>query len=134
MAEPTEAPNTISAEAIPPSTTVAPISTNAISRLATNLRSAGTSYAMSRPVSSATMPPDALQTAIVMPRIRAVSPPEVWCAVAFVTAWVKTLEAPGGSAFVRPSTRWVSVPDPTWMRLIRPSAAMTAGNRARNQW
>ena len=43
MAEPIDAPNTISAEAIPPSTAVATISSNAISRLGTNLRSAGTS-------------------------------------------------------------------------------------------
>ena len=43
MAEPIEAPNTISAEAIPPSTAVTIISTNAISRLGMNLRSTGTS-------------------------------------------------------------------------------------------
>ena len=43
MAEPIEAPNTISAEAIPPSTAVTIMSTNAISRLGMNLRSTGTS-------------------------------------------------------------------------------------------
>ena len=87
---------------------------------------------MSRPVSSATIPPDALQTAIARPRISAVSEP-LCCDPALVMAWVKTLEAPGGSAFSRPVTNFVSVLDPTWIRLIRPSAAITAGNRARNQ-
>ena len=43
MAEPIDAPNTISAEAIPPRTAVATISPNAISRFDTNLRSTGTS-------------------------------------------------------------------------------------------
>ena len=40
---PIEAPNTISAEATPPMTTVASMSGSAYSRLATNLRSTGTS-------------------------------------------------------------------------------------------
>ena len=43
IAEPIEAPKTISTEAAPPSTTVANISGNARSRLAANLRSTGTS-------------------------------------------------------------------------------------------
>ena len=43
MPEPIDAPNTISAEAMPPITSVASMSGNAYSRLAANLRSTGTS-------------------------------------------------------------------------------------------
>ena len=75
------------------------MSGNARSRFAANLRSTGTSYAMSSPVSSAAMPPDALHSAITTPRMRAVSElaAERW--VADWMAWLKTVEAPGGSAF-----------------------------------
>ena len=40
---PIDAPNTMSADAMPPSTSVASMSGNAYSRLAANLRSSGTS-------------------------------------------------------------------------------------------
>ena len=43
MPDPIDAPNTISAEAMPPITSVASMSGNAYSRLAANLRSTGTS-------------------------------------------------------------------------------------------
>ena len=64
---------------------------------------------MSSPVSSAAMPPEALQTAIATPRITAVSEP---CdrPVAVFTAAVKTSDAPGGSALSRPFTSLLTVP------------------------
>jgi hypothetical protein len=71
--EPIDWPRTMSAAAIPPSTTGPAMSGKARSRLGRNLRSTGTSYAMSRPVSSAAIPPDALQSATTMPTTTAVS-------------------------------------------------------------
>ena len=80
------------------------------------------------------MPPEALHRATTTPMIRAVSEPRAetgwrptW------TAWLKTVEAPGGSALSRPSTSRWTVPVPTCTRFARPSSAMSAGNSARNQ-
>jgi hypothetical protein len=54
--------------------------------------------------------------------------------VADVTAWLKTLDAPGGSALFRPLTSRCTVPGLTCVSLARPSRAISAGNKARNQW
>jgi len=79
------------------------------------------------------MPPEALHSATTTPRIRAVSEAPDDRLVADWTAWLKTLEAPGGRALSRPSTSRLTVPPPICARLTTPSSAMTAGNRARNQ-
>ena len=80
------------------------------------------------------MPPIALHSATATLMMRTVTDAPFDALVALVTASVKTFEAPGGSAVFRPFIRRLSVPDPMWMREITPSAAMSAGNRARNQW
>jgi hypothetical protein len=69
-----------------------------------------------------------------MPRISAVSEAEADRAVAAWTAWLKTPDAPGGSALSRPLTSRCTVLEFRWIRLARPSSAMRDGNRARNQW
>ena len=69
-----------------------------------------------------------------MPMMRTTTEADFACPVAALTASVKMFEAPGGSAVCRPFIRCFSVLDPMWMRAITPSAAMRAGNRARNQW
>ena len=53
--------------------------------------------------------------------------------VAACTAWVNTPDAPGGSALSSPLTSRCTVLEPMWIRLARPSSAISAGNRARNQ-
>ena len=53
--------------------------------------------------------------------------------VAEFTAWVKTSEAPGGSALFNPLTSVCTVPLPTWISAATPSSAIRAGNKARNQ-
>ena len=80
------------------------------------------------------MPPEALHTAITTPMIRAVSElaAERW--MADWTAWLKTPAAPGGRAFSRPLTRCCTMLELRCISLARPSRAMRAGNRARNQW
>ncbi len=89
---------------------------------------------MSSPVSSAAMPPEALHSATTMPMISAVSEALSDRVVAEVTAWLNTPDAPGGSALFSPSTSRCTVLAPTFMRLARPSRAIRAGNKARNQW
>ena len=59
-------------------------------------------------------------------------PAERW--VADWMAWLKTVEAPGGSALSRPSTSRCTVLELMCSRLARPSRAIRAGNSARNQW
>ena len=54
--------------------------------------------------------------------------------VAELTAWVNTPDAPGGSALFSSSTSRVTVLGPMFIRLTRPSSAISAGNRAKNQW
>src|ERR1035438_249212 len=85
---------------------------------------------MSSPVSRAAMPLEALQTAITIPRIRTVSELAEDRVVAEWTAWVKTPEAPGGSAVTRPFTSRCTVAAPTWANVNRPS---TAGRRGAAQ-
>src|SRR5258708_40050518 len=80
------------------------------------------------------MPPIALHSAITTPMMRAVSDEDDDRVVAVVTAEVKTPEAPGGSALCRLCIRCRRAPDPTWTRVITPSAATAAGNKARNPW
>ena len=80
------------------------------------------------------MPPDALHTAMTTPMITAVSEPDDDRLVADWTAWPNTPAAPCGSALSRPLTSRVTVPPPRCSRLVRPSSAISAGNRARNQW
>ena len=105
-----------------------------IRRFGRNLRSTGTSYAMSSPISSAAMPPEALHSAITTPMIRAVSELCAVLVVADVTAVVNTSAAPGGSALLRPFTSLSMSPLPSLIRVVRPTSAISAGNKARNQW
>ena len=49
-------------------------------------------------------------------------------------AWLKTVEAPCGSAVSRPWTRCCTMDELMCSRLVRPSRAMRAGNSDRNQW
>ncbi len=79
------------------------------------------------------MPPEALHTATTTPMTRATSEPDADRVVADWTAWVNTPCAPWGSAVFRPLTSRVTVPPPMRTRLVRPSSAISAGNRARNQ-
>jgi len=80
------------------------------------------------------MPLDALHRAMATPMITAVSEPCDDRLVAECTASVNTPLAPWGSAVVRPLTRRVTVPPPRCSGPVRPSRAMRAGKRARNQW
>jgi hypothetical protein len=79
------------------------------------------------------MPAEALHIATTTPMIRATTEPDDVRLVADWTAWLNTPEAPGGSALSRPLTSRVTVPPPTCTRLVTPSSAISAGNRARNQ-
>ena len=89
---------------------------------------------MSSPVCSAAMPPEALHTAIATPMTRAVSEPADERAVADWTAWLNTADAPFGRLLSRPLISWCRPLLPTWVRVTTPSSAISAGNRARNQW
>jgi hypothetical protein len=89
---------------------------------------------MSKPVSRAAMPPEALHSATATPMIKAVSDPAAERPLAELTASLNTVAAPGGSALSRPLTSRVTVAVPRCRRLVRPSRAISAGNRARNQW
>jgi hypothetical protein len=80
------------------------------------------------------MPPEALHTAITTPIISAVPALAADRLVADWTAWLNTVDAPGGKAWSRPLTSWCSLLFPMWIRLATPSSAIRAGNRARNQW
>jgi hypothetical protein len=71
---------------------------------------------------------------VEQPMITAVSELEEDRVVAEWTAWVNTPEAPGGRNLTRPFTSRFTVVAPAWTSLIRPSSAIRAGNRARNQW
>jgi hypothetical protein len=88
---------------------------------------------MSSPVSRAAMPLEALHTATSTPTISAVVPAEARV-LAVWTACDKTPDAPGGSAVFRPLTSRWTVLVPVCSNATRPSSAMSAGNRARNQW
>ena len=134
MADPMGAPNTISAATIPPSTSVASISGTAYSRLTRNLRPAGASYAMSSPVWSAAIPPEAPHSPTATPMIRAGSEPFAGLLAADWTAVLNTSDAPGGSAVPTPCTSRCTEPAPRCSRLVRPSSAIRSGNSARNQW
>ena len=67
-------------------------------------------------------------------RVVAVSDADADRCVAEWTAWMNTFDAPGGSALVSPFTSRLTAPEPMWIRLARPSRAISAGNSARNQW
>jgi hypothetical protein len=79
------------------------------------------------------MPPEAPHSATTTPMMIATSEPADDRPAADSTAWLNTSDAPGGSAVARPSTSRCTVPAPTCIRLARPSKAISAGNRARNQ-
>ena len=87
---------------------------------------------MSRPCSSADMPPDALHTAMTMPMISAVVALADERVLACVTAWLNTFEAPGGSVLSMPLTSLFTMLEFMCSSLVRPSRAMGEGISARN--
>ena len=121
-------------DAIPPNTTVHSIRMSALSRFLRNFAFLGTSWATSRAVSRAAMPPDALHTATRMAIITVAREPLEVRVVADFTASVNTVPALPGRALLRPLTSLSTWVTSGWSRLTSPSRAMSAGNRARNQW